>query len=203
MGSMHTETTKRSVFIDRWANAEHLSAKLMVLVLGLVGLCIVLSLSMVYTVLRPSPIYYIPGAQQAGQAFPESMPQTTVAVFVSSWVLNWYNFTPATVEAVYGRAQVFMSPMLLAKTKSRLAKDIDDVKRNRVSSSFSMTQEPQVDKAHGGFLVSVRGDNGVYVGKEEIKIQPLIFHVQVRRVSPTVENPYGLMIEHIEQETVT
>ena len=29
---------------------------------------------------------------------PESQPQAIVANFVTSWVLNWSNFTPATVQ---------------------------------------------------------------------------------------------------------
>ena len=38
------------------------------------------------------------------------------------------------------------------------------------------------------------------MGKEEIKTQRMTYQVSVRTINPTENNPYGLMIEAIDQE---
>lgn len=192
---------RRSRFIERWAQAEHASARLAFALASVSLLCLGLLIALVLMALKPRPIYYIPGAWQAGIATPQSMPSSAVAAFVSAWALNWSNFTPVTVEDVYKRAQRFMAPGLLGEARARLSKDIEEVKRNNISSLFTMTQEPSVMPGQGGFMVTVRGDKGVYVGKEEIKTQHMIYKIRVRMVNPTDINPYGLVIEAIDQET--
>ncbi len=202
MELMDPVTSQSSLFVERWANSEDANQKLKitVLVLGIVSLF--LTVAFVYAVFKPRPIYYIPNPWGAGVAMPQPTPRSTAAVFTASWVLNWTNFTPATVQDIYARAQRFMSPRLLAETQARLSKDIDEVRRNNISSLFSMTGEPSVDDSKNGFLVTLQGDKGLYMGKEEIKVQRMLFRVQVRVVHPTESNPYGLMIENIEQEVI-
>ena len=68
---------------------------------------------------------------------------------------------------------------------------------------FSITQDPSIILEKIGFRVSLQGDKGVYLGKEEIKIQHTTFLIKVRTVNPTENNPYGLLIEEIDQETAT
>ena len=166
----------------------------------MVAVCVGLSTALVYMAVKPRPVYYVPGAWEAGIAMPQTMPQASIATFVSSWALNWSNFTPATVQDVYKRAQHFMAPSLLARTQARLAKDIEEVKHNNISSLFSITQEPLVAVEKNGFRVTLEGDKGTYMGKEEIKSQRMVYRVLVRMVNPTDNNPYGLMIEEVEQE---
>jgi hypothetical protein len=199
---MEPVKSKSSKFVERWANAEQLSIKLGLALVCTSAVSIVLVLALVYVSNKPKPIYYIPGAWEAGVAMPQTIPETAISVFVSSWVLNWSNFTPATVEDVYKRAQRFMSPKLLAQTQSRLVKDMEDVKKNKISSSFSQNQEPLVMADKVGFSVKISGDKAIYVGKEEIKIQKMIYHVRIKSVHPTDNNPYGLIIEEIDQEVV-
>ncbi len=200
---MQAVRSKSSQFIDRWSGAERSSVRLGIALMGALFICGILSIALVYMSFKPKSIYYIPGVSEAGMALPQSMPKSAVAVFVSSWVLNWSNFTPVTVRDVYSRAQRFMSPALLAQTRSRLNKDLDEVKRNNISSLFSITNDPTVDVEGKGFIVTLQGEKGIYVGKEEIKIQRMLYRVYVRSVDPTENNPYGLMIEKIEQEAVS
>jgi hypothetical protein len=193
--------SKSSQFIERWANAEQLSWKLGVALLTVSLTCVVLSIALVYSSFRPQPIYYVPGVWEAGKAMPQqSLPQAAVAAFVSSWVLNWTNFTPATADDAYSRAKRFMSPSLLAQTQARLSKDMDEIKRNSMSSMFSITQDPVVKTDGKGFSITIQGDKGIYVGKEEIKTQRMTYRVRARMTNPTDKNPYGLMIEDIDQE---
>ena len=114
------------------------------------GLCLVLVASLVYSMTKARPIYCIPGLTTAGVAYPQENPESTVAIFTASWALNWSNFTPATVEDVYKHAQLFMSPRLLNQTKTRLKRDIDQVKSNNISSMFSLNQNPQVQEEEDG-----------------------------------------------------
>lgn len=190
-------------FVDRWAKAEHMNAKLGVALVSISAVSIVLVFTLAYIAVKPRPIYYIPGAWEAGVAAPQSTPQMTAAIFVSSWVLNWTNFTPVTVQEVYVRAQRFMSPYLLAKTRASLDKDIDQVKHDNISSLFSITKEPSVAVEKTGFLITLQGDKGVYVGKEQVSTQRMTYHIRVRMMSPTENNPYGFMIEAIDEEAVS
>lgn len=203
MELMEPKQSKSSQFVERWSKAEQRNSNLAFALLSVIGVCIILASAMAYMTTRPRPIYFIPGATEAGMALPLSSSQAMVSTFVSSWILNWNNFTPVTAQEVYARAQKFMSPRLLAQTRSRLSKDIDEIKRNSISSLFSITQDPSIMTEKIGFRVSVQGDKGVYMGKDEIKLQHITFLIRVRRVDPTENNPYGLLIEDIDQETAT
>ena len=158
--------------------------------------------TLVYTVNKPRPIYYVPSASEAGIAFSQETSRETVAIFTESWVLNWSNFTPMTVEDVYKHAEKFMSPHLLGKTRTRLKKDLEEVKKNNISSLFSVNQEPTVMEDKRGFKVSIAGVKGIYLGKEEIKLQKMIYRLRLRASPATHWNPYGLIIEDISQEVV-
>ena len=170
------------------------------MVMGL--LCSSLVVALIYMTLKPRPIYYVPGAAGAGIAYEQTTSKTTVALFTSSWVLNWSNFTPTNIEEVYKHAQRFMSPHLLNRTRARLKKDIDQVRTNNISSLFSLNQEPLVQEESQGFNVTVQGDKGIYMGKEEVKLQKMIYHIHLRSSPPTDWNPYGLLIEDIAQEVI-
>ncbi len=199
---MEPISSHSSQFVERWAHSEQINIKLGLILILMALVCAGLTIALVYAAVKPRPIYYIPGAWEAGTALPQSLPQTTVATFVSSWVLNWSNFTPATVQNIYTRAQRFMSPHLLSKNEGRLKKDIEDVKHNNMSSLFSVVEEPSVTPEKIGFRVTLQGEKGIYVGKEEIKTQRMIYRVLVRAIPPTDWNPYGLLIEEIDQEII-
>lgn len=192
----------KSQFMERWSNAECLNRRLVWITTALCGVCVILTIACVYMVTRPRPIYYIPGIIEAGSAKPESIPLSTVASFVSSWVLSWSNFTPQTVESVYLHAGRYMSPRLAASAQARLNKDVEEVKHSNISSLLTLNAEPQVQRRPGGFLVTVEGIKGIYVGKEEIKEQRMVYRVGVRHLAPTAQNPYGLLIDEIDQEVL-
>lgn len=193
-------TSKNSPFVERWSRTEVVNAKLGVTLMVMAVVCLSLTITLIYVMTKPRPIYYVPGAVSAGIAHAQTVSKATVALFTASWVLNWSNFTPASVEDVYKHAEWFMSPHLLAQTRTRLKKDIDQVKDNNISSLFSLNKEPLVQEDAQGFNVTVEGDKGVYMGKEEVKLQKMIYHLKLRQSPPTDWNPYGLIIDDISQE---
>lgn len=193
-------TSRRSIFVDRWSNAEVVNAKLGLTLMVLTIICLSLTTALIYFVGKPKPVYYVPGVTSAGIAYVQNSSKATVLMFATSWVLNWANFTPVTVEGVYKHAQRFMSPQLLSKTRVQLKQDLRQVKDNNISSLFSLNQDPQAQQDTEGFNVTIFGDKGVYMGKEEVKLQKMIYHIYVRQSPATDWNPYGLIIEDISQE---
>ncbi len=196
----NVQTSKKSLFLERWSNAEIINARLGLILMVMGSITLSLMATLIYVVIKPRPVYYVPGASSAGVAYAQSTTLTTVSMFTVAWVLNWSNFTPANVESVYKHAQQFMSPYLLARTKARLKKDLEQIKNNNISSLFSLSQEAVVVRDKEGFNVTVWGDKGVYMGKEEIKLQKMVYHIHVRQSPATDWDPYGLIIEDIAQE---
>lgn len=203
MERMEPEISRSSQFVERWSRAEYMNGKLTLILISVAGISVILTGALVYSALKPRPVYYISGSLDAGIALPQSVSGQTTIAFVSSWLLNWTNFTPATVSDVYLRAKRFMSPALLGRIQARLQKDLEQIKRDNISSMFSLTQEPTVSLEKAGFNVIIHGESGIFMGKDEIKVQKMIYNVQVRKVNPTDNNPYGLMIEAIDQESMT
>ncbi len=195
-------TSKNSQFLERWSKAEVVNARLGLALIALTVVCLVLTGGLIYLMTKSRPIYCIPGLTSAGVAYAQENPQATASIFTASWVLNWLNFTPESVEEVYKRSQKFMSPHLLNQTKARLKRDIEQVKNNNISSMFSLNQDPRVEEEEEGFNVTLNGDKGIYMGKEEIRTQKITYHIHLRSISSTDLNPYGLIIEDISQETV-
>jgi hypothetical protein len=196
----HSIKEQRSPFLERWSTAEAINGKLMVSIVILTLLCGVLVMALIQTVLQPRPIYYIPSIREAGIAYPQSIPENAVSVFTVSWVLNWTNFTPVTVDEAYSRAQKFMSPKLLSKTQARLKNDILQVKSNSMSSLFSISGDPILSKDNKFYKVSITGEKGVFVGKEAVSTQNITYRITLKKVNPTDANPYGLMIDELDQD---
>ena len=198
---MQSLKSKSSIFVERWASAEQGQKKLGYAVIALSVIVVLLTFSLLRMVLQPRPIFCVPGLVQTSVVVPASgaMVANTFAV---SWLLNWNNFTPATVEETYARARKFMSPGLWSQTHATLDNDVQEAKKNNISSMFSLNQDPLVEQDKGVFLVTLHGQKGVYVGREEIKIQHVIYHLRLRPINPTDLNPYGMMVESINQEAL-
>ena len=194
--------SKSSQFIERWSMAEFINARLGAMLMVMSFSFLSLTAVLIYIIIKPRPIYYVPGVVSAGIAYSQNTPKTTAVMFSASWLLNWTNFTPASVEDAYKRAQRFMSPRLLNQTRTRLKKDIQQVKENNIASLFSLNQDPQVKEDSQGFEVFIKGDKGVYMGKEEIKLQKTVYHIRLRQTPPTDFNPYGLIIDDVNQEVI-
>ena len=199
MPSSQPVKSKSSLFIERWASAEQSNMKLAYAVAALSIVSMILTAALIHSALKPRPIFCVPGVQ-TGIAVAPASGAVTANAFAASWLLNWTNFTPATAQDVYTRARKFMSPGLLSQTHLTLEKDLQEVKKNNISSMFSLSQDPVVEADKNSFWVTVQGQKGVYVGKEEIRIQQVVYRLRLHPVNPTELNPYGMMIDRIDQE---
>ena len=157
-------------------------------------------MALIQTVLQSKPIYYIPSIREAGIAYPQSIPENAVSVFTVSWVLNWNNYTPVTVDDMYTRAQRFMSPRFLSKIQTQLKNEIAQVKNNNMSSLFSIQGDPILTKDNKFYKVSITGEKAVFMGKESMSTENITYQIILKKVNPTDLNPYGLMIDDIDKD---
>jgi hypothetical protein len=198
---MHSTKEKRSPFIERWAKAEDVNSKLGMITVILSLMCIFLTGVLGYMATRPKPIYVIP-TMEAGIVYPKGLPDSAVSAFAASWILDWTNFTPVTVNDAYKRAQRLMSPGLLSKTMVRLNKDLEEVKNNNISSLFSLDQDPKVQREGSRYEASISGQKVMYVGKENITTEKMMYRIFLKKINPTDTNPQGLIIEDVDQEVI-
>ena len=201
MGRMQTHRSKSTQFVERWSKAEFLNTRLLTVCLSLSVTCIALTVSLIYITTRPKQIYLIPNSWQTGSALPAMNSSRVVGAFVVSWALDWNNFNPTTFEEVKKRAERFMTPYLLSKIRSQSKKNKVEVLRDDISSTLSISQEPRIEKDGKGFIVSIKGIQIIFMGKQMVKEQNIEFKAKVIVVSPTDNDPFGLLINDIEQET--
>ena len=114
MDDFKPEKVNRAVFVEKWAHAEQTSAFLGITIYALIVFCIVLSIVLFKVSTKPQAIYYIPGAREAGVAYPNRIENGSVLGFASGWLLDRNNFTPVTVKETYIRAMRYMAPELLS-----------------------------------------------------------------------------------------
>lgn len=192
-------TKTRNQFIERWSKAEYINAKLGKLVIVQLVVIVLLIFGTIFITISPKPIYYI-SPQGVGVSFPTDLPESVVGVFTVAWLMNWVNFTPSIVDKVYERAQQLMTPGLWSRTQQRLKEDLDEIRQNNMSSSFSIHEDPKIERKNDKYQVVIKGQKSIYVNNQQISVQPMMFTVIVRKVSPTQINPYGLMIEELNQD---
>jgi len=195
--------TKRPTFIEKWGRAEELSAFLGITLYSLVAFLIVLLVTLFKVSTKPQAIYYIPGASQAGLAYPNRMDKTVIASFASNWLLDRNNFTPTTVKDTYERAMRYMAPELLSRTKAGLEDEVSRIIRDNISSLFSLSKEPEaLEQSAQDHKIMLTGEKVLYMGKERLDARILRYTITLKRTAPIEANPYGLVIEGVKQEEV-
>jgi len=188
----------KSSFVEKWGRAEEANAY-MGLSLFIVGtVCVGLIAALAYLILRPQPVYYVPGARTAGIARPNQIEESSLKSFAESWILNWANFTPATIKDMYQQAAKYMSPGLLSKMQARIDDEIQKIERNSISSLFTASQS-LVKEESRGYEVIVTGEKTIFIGKENMDKQRVKYILKIKLTAPTEKNIYGLMIEALDQ----
>jgi len=187
-------------FWEAWADTEVANARLGITIYALIGLAIILAIVLVRISTKPTPIYYIPGAEKSGISYPGKMPDECIGDFAENFVQTLANFTPATIDEVYKITEKYLSPSLLSKTRAGLNKEIARVKENSLSSLFSIDTSPIVEKRERGYLVKIAGQKVIYMGKDVMSNNRTTYTISLREVKPTEVNPYGLQIVGVSQE---
>ena len=200
METQESVRSKSSEFFERYARAEDTNVKLHLALVVVSAVAIILVFAIIFVASRPRAIHYIPGAISAGVSYPNQIPKSSIVSFATSWLMNWSNFTPETVESVYARSIVYMSPALLSQTRAKLASEIQQVHSDRISSIYTLKEDPAVSNNDRGFDVSFSGKRGVYMGKEQLSIQDVSYVININQVPPTDANPYGLVVNDLKKE---
>ena len=200
MDSQEAVRSKSSGFFERYGRAEDTNVRLHFALIVVSTVAIVLVFAIIFVASRPRAIHYIPGAISAGVSYPNQIPKSSIVSFATSWLMNWSNFTPETVESVYARSIVYMSPALLSQTRAKLASEIQQVHSDRISSIYTLKEDPAVSNNDRGFDVSFSGKRGVYMGKEQLSIQDVSYVININQVPPTDANPYGLVVNDLKKE---
>lgn len=195
-----TGVEKKIGFIERWGGVEESNSVLRLTLYAVVGFCGVLLFLLFKVAMKPQPIYYIPGAQAAGVAYPNHIEKGSINGFAVSWLLSRLNFTPVTAEEVYARATKYMSPGLLSKTRAELDEEIRRILQDNISSLFSLSNDPVISETETGFKVELSGEKVLYMGKEKVDTQKLLYTIFLDKVPPTEINPYGFVISGMRQE---
>ena len=193
---------KRSGFVERWAQAEEISAFLRITLYAVITFSVVLLVVLFKVATKPQAIYYIPGATQGGISYPNRIDKAVIAGFASNWLLDRNNFTPFTVKDTYERAMRYMAPELLSRTRASLEDEISRVTRDNISSLFSLTKDPEILDQGTDYKVTMTGQKSLYMGKERLDERILRYTITLKRLAPSETNPYGLAIEGVKQEEV-
>ena len=193
---------KRTGFVEKWARAEETSAFLGLTLYATIAFSIILLVTVFKLSTRPQAIYYIPGAQEAGIAYPNRIDKKVIASFASNWLLNRNNFTPTTVKDTYERAMRYMAPELLSRTKAGLEDEMSRVTRDSISSLFSFKEEPELLESTAEYKVTLIGEKALYMGKERLDARVLRYTITLKKTAPIENNPYGLVIAGVKQEEV-
>src|SRR3990167_4409938 len=175
-------TGTKIIFIERWGRVEESNSVLRFTLYAVIIFCGALLFFLFKMAMKPQPIYYIPGAQAAGVAYPNHIEKGSINGFAISWLLSRTNFTPVTVEDVYARATKYMAPGLLSKTRASLDEEISETET--------------------GFKVGIAGEKVLYMGKEKIDTQRVVYTIFLDKTPPTEINPYGFVISGMKQAEI-
>lgn len=194
---------KKQTFVEKWGRAEEVNSYLGLTLYAVIGFALITLFVAFRLATKPQPIYYIPGAREAGIAFPNRIEKGSISGFAVSWLLNRTNFTPATAEDVYQRATKYLSPALLSRTRAELDDEIKRIRRDDISSLFSLSKDAESEETETGYKVIVNGEKSLFMGKEKLDSQMLRYSISLERVPPTEINPYGLLITGVRQDKIS
>jgi TraE protein/VirB8 protein len=188
---------KERKFWEILAESQHDKLVLSWLSVVLTVLIIVLSALLVGMAMRPKPVVVVPGAAVAGVYSAGEMPETVMVQFARNFVVDLANYTPASAEKGYLSAARFMSPDLLSRFEPAAREQLKQVVANRVSQFFTVDSYKVEGK--DPLVVRFLGERITYVGRTETERKPYQYRLSLRYVERTQQNPYGLMVNSVEQ----
>ncbi len=188
---------KERKFWEILAESQHDKLVLSWLSVVLTVLVIVLSAFLVSMAVRPKPVVVVPGGAVAGVYSAGAMPEAVMVQFARNFVVDLANYTPASAEKGYLSAARFMSPELLSRFEPVAREQLKQVVTNRISQFFTVDSERVEGK--DPLVVRFTGERIIYVGRTETERKPYQYRVTLRYVERTQQNPYGLVVNSVEQ----
>jgi type IV secretory pathway component VirB8 len=177
-----------------WAESEMKSKNLQFLCIFLGILLSIETLSFVFYLIKPKPIYYINAVQ--GFASPIKTNNEMVKDFAEGFVSNLANYTPSTIDKTYKEISDMVSPTCLASMQNYLLKEKETIQSNAVSSLFAITNI-KIKKENNNWKITIRGQHSLYMNEQEIKNGLYQYSLKIIKTTSTLSNPYGLMIDNI------
>jgi hypothetical protein len=188
-------------FWEILAQSEHDKLVLSWVALAQMVLVMVLGIFLIVMAVRPRPVVVVPGAAIAGVYNSGDMPESVMVQFARNFVVDLANYTPASAEKGYLSAARSMSPELLSRFEPVASEQLKQVVTNRVSQFFTVDSEKVEGK--DPLVVRFLGERITYVGRTETERKPYQYRVTLRYVERTQQNPYGLVVNSIEQNEAT
>ena len=186
-------------YYDQLIDSESKKSFLGLTIYGMIFLCITVVFLWYKSTTKQQPVYYIPGATQPGIAYPNEVPDSAVISFATTFILTNANYTPVTVKDAFDLTSKYMSPELLSYSSSTLESLIKKVENKRLSSQYSITSTPILTPLAVGYRVSMTGWETLYYGGTEVSKSRVKYETVIKRVSPTENNPYGMIVCSIEK----
>ena len=184
-------------FWEILAESEHDKLVLSWVALVQLVLVMVLGIFLIVMAVRPKPVVVVPGAATAGVYNAGEMPESVMVQFARNFVVDLANYTPASAEKGYHSAARFMSPELLSRFEPVAREQLNQVVTNRVSQFFTVDSEKVEGK--DPLVVKFLGERITYVGRTETERKPYQYRLTLRYVERTQQNPYGLVVNSVEQ----
>jgi hypothetical protein len=192
---------KERKFWEILAESQHDKLVLSWLSVVLTVLVIALSALLVGVAVRPKPVVVVPGAAIAGVYNAGEMPETVMVHFARNFVVDLANYTPASAEKGYLSAARYMSPELLSRFEPIARAQLKQVVTNRISQFFAVDSERVEGK--DPLVIRFLGERITYVGRTETERKPYQYRVTLQHVARTQQNPYGLVVNSVDQSELS
>jgi hypothetical protein len=94
-----------------------------------------------------------------------------------------------------------MSPELFSRFEPIARAQLKQVVTNRISQFFAVDSEKVEGK--NPLVVRFTGERLTYVGRTETERKPFQYRITLQRVERTQQNPYGLVVNSVEQPDIS
>jgi hypothetical protein len=190
-------------FLDHWKNVEHQNQRLRRALYGTLLVALIEAWGLGRLAVVPPPIYVIPGTAAVGRYQPDTQWQEVVQQFAEGYVLTLANFTPETAAKSYDASLRYLAPQALSVARSQLTGELDRIKRDRVSSHFSLADAVAVTQQKDTFQATIHGKKRIYAGRELLSESSVAYRLTLAAIPRSTGNPYGLQILAVKQEDTT
>ncbi|MEM4134427.1 MAG: hypothetical protein QXV73_04445 [Candidatus Micrarchaeia archaeon] len=158
-------------------------------------LCVVV-VSFVFYVSSPKPIYYINGV--SGIATPLVDYAPIAEEYAKLFVSNITNFKSENVKDVFENAKKMCSESYLAKIRPILNSEITSAEKSKINSSSSIMSSETKKITEDTYKVNVKIFRVIWIGQEKVSEKIYYYNVLVKKVSPRVSNPIGMVVDNVE-----
>jgi hypothetical protein len=187
-------------FVDFWQNLEEQNTRLRAGFYTALLVAGIEAWGLVQVALAPAPVYVVPGATKSGLYRADETWQEAARDFAESYALTIGNFTPESAPRSYQASLRYLAPTALSLARSRLDEELERIKRDRISSAFTIAKEPESTEQEDRLVVAVHGHKRIYAGRELISEKPVTYQLTVTLVPATKAYPQGMQIVSVQQD---